>query len=46
MTRVNGTKGSKKSLRSKPSFLQPRRLSEESKRDHTTDTEVRVHMYA
>lgn len=46
MTRVSGTKGSKKSLRSKPSFLQPRRLSEESKGDHTTDTEVRVHMYA
>ena len=44
MTRVSGAKGSKKSLRSKPSFLQPRRLSEESKRDHTTDTEVPIYI--
>ena len=44
VTRVSGAKGGKKSLRSKPSFLQPRRLSEESKRDHTTDTEVRIYV--
>lgn len=42
VTRSSGAKGSKKSLRSKPSFLQPRRLSQESKKDHATNTEVCV----
>lgn len=40
VTRVSGTKGGKKSIRSKVSFLQPRRLSQESKKDHTTEREV------
>lgn len=40
VTRVSGAKGGKKSLRSKVSFLQPRRLSQESKKDHATEREV------